>query len=250
MDLHKLREKFNRYLKENNIWLSRQRLDYSLRQYFRGLNLEGRSVLEIGAGEGLSCVWCVLHGADKVVALEPEASGSTKGMKRGFEKMAEATDLKGKVDYLPIAFGDYLNKNQSRSFDYILMQAVINHLDEEATKCLHLPEAEAERQQYRDTFKRMFDILKPNGVVVIYDVGRRNFWHDLKLKNPFSPTIEYDKHQQPKMWNELLCQAGFESIDTKWFTIYKLRHLRLLLSYWLPTYFLNSAFILRCKKPA
>ncbi len=248
MDLYKLTEKFDRYLKENNIWLSRQRLDYSLRQYFRGLNLEGRSVLEIGAGEGLSCVWCVLHGADKVVALEPEASGSTKGVKQEFDRMANAIGLKGKVEYLPVTFEDYLNKNQSRSFDYILMQAVINHLDEEATKCLQLPEAEAERQRYRDTFKKMFDILKPNGVVVIYDVGRRNFWHDLKLKNPFAPSIEYDKHQQPKLWSGLLCQCGFRFMDIRWFTLYKLRHLCSLLSYRIPAYFLNSGFILRCIK--
>lgn len=245
----KLAQNFDRYLRENNIWPSLERLDYSLEQFFRGLNLEGKSVLEIGAGKGLSSVWCALRGADKVIALEPQSSGSTKGVQQEFEKMSEAIDLEGKVEYLPITFEDYLAKNESRSLDYILMQAVINHLDEEATEKLHLPEAEAERQRYRDIFKNIFDVLKTSGTLIIYDVGRHNFWHDLKLKNPFSPTIEYDKHQQPKMWNELLCQCGFEFMDLRWFTLYKLRHLRLLLSYRIPAYFLNSAFILRCTRP-
>lgn len=239
---------FDQYLKINNIWPSPQRLDYSLQCFFRALTLNGKAVLEIGAGQGLASVWCRLHGANRVVALEPEASGSTKGMKQEFEKMADAIGLKGVVEYLPVTFEEYAASNTSKSFDCILMQAVINHLEEEATKRLHLQEARAERQRYRETFKEMFDILKPSGVVVIYDVGRRNFWHDLRLKNPFAPMIEYEKHQQPKLWNELLCQCGFKFMDLRWFTLYKLRYLRFLLSHMIPAYFLNSAFVLRCIK--
>jgi hypothetical protein len=36
------------------------------------------------------------------------------------------------------------------------------------------------------------------------------------LKNPFAPTIEWDKHQQPELWSELLALAGYESRRTRW----------------------------------
>ena len=248
MGNHSLSAKHSAYLKENNAWLTPQRLDYSLKQFFKGCDLTNKSVLEIGAGRGHSSIWCVLQGAEKVVALEPEASGSSVGMQQEFEDMAQSLGLKERIEYITTTFEEYVTGRSPYTFDYVLMEAVINHLDENATQRLHIPEAERERGLYREKLKQICGVLKPGGIIVIYDVGRRNFWHDLKLRNPFSPTIEYQKHQQPGNWLKLLCQSGFESMDVRWFVPYRLRLLRPLLSYKLSTYFLNSAFILRCKR--
>ncbi|MCK5610990.1 class I SAM-dependent methyltransferase [Candidatus Pacearchaeota archaeon] len=249
MDLDKLKKDFYEYLDHDDIWMSPSRLDYSLTHLFRGCNLSGKSVLEIGAGQGHYSAWCVANGADKVVALEPEASGSTTGVQQEFEKMANELNIEEKIEYLGVTFEQYTDTHKQQSYDYILMNAVINHLDEDATKCLHLPKAETERQTYRNIFMQFMEVLKPGGVIIIYDVGRDNFWHALGLKNPFAPTIGYDIHQNPIVWKQLLCQCGFEYVDTLWFTPYRLRHIKRVLSYHIPSYFISSAFILRCKKP-
>jgi SAM-dependent methyltransferase len=249
VDSTALKQRFYKYLKENNIWWSPERLNYSLGLLFQGFDLRGKDVLEIGAGHGLFSIWCAAQGAHKVVAIEPEAKGATQGIQQEFRKVNDAVDIEGKVEYMPYTIEDYLAIGQIKSFDYILMNAVINHLDEEATIRLHLPEAESARQHYRSVFKKIFDIMRRDGVMLIYDVGRLNFWHSLKIRNMFAPSIEYNKHQQPQQWGELLRECGFELIDIRWVTLYKLRYLRCLLSHRLPAYFLDSAFILRCRKP-
>jgi 2-polyprenyl-3-methyl-5-hydroxy-6-metoxy-1,4-benzoquinol methylase len=249
MNLNELQQAFAKYLDENDVRTSADRLDYSLNQFFRNYELSGKSVLEIGAGPGFSSVWCATHGASRVVAIEPEASGSTKGVKQEFKRLAEETHLGGRVEYMGVTLDKYLAKCSQHNYDYILMNDVVNHLDEDATRRLHLPEAEAERQRYRKIFRQLFDLLNRNGVMLISDVGRCNFWHKFKLHNPFAPTINFDLHQQPNVWNRLLCQCGFELVDIRWFAGYRFRYLQAILSYFIPAYFLASRFILRCRKP-
>jgi hypothetical protein len=40
---------------------------------------------------------------------------------------------------------------------------------------------------------------------------RRNLYADLGFRNPFEPTIEWFKHQQPAVWAKVLFDAGFAS---------------------------------------
>jgi len=243
-----MKRAFEQYLRNNSIWKSQKRIDYVMNQYFRGLTLTNRSVLEIGAGAGVLSAWCAINGAAEVVAIEPEDDGSTSGVGEEFKKLSKAVHLVNKVKYLSLTFQDYFSENRGKKFDYLLMNAVINHLNERATEKLHLASAEEERNLYREIFRNMYSILKPGGVLLIFDVGRYNFWHDLKLKNPFTRSIEYEKHQQPKVWKNLLEQSGFKFMDILWCVPVKLRKLGRFLCWWLPSYFTISGFILRCKK--
>ncbi len=242
------KEKFIRYLRENNVWPSWERLDYFFKLHFHGLSLDNRSLLEIGAGSGLFSAWCSVNGAGKVVAIEPEADGSTTGMAQEFKKLARTVEPL-KIIYLPISFEAYFADHKGEKFDYVLMHAVINHINEKATKKLHLETAQAEKQSYLRVFNDIFAVLNPEGILLVYDVGRRNFWHDLRLKNPFAPSIEYEKHQQPHVWRKLLEQVGFEFIDLRWPAIFKLSRFNCIFSWWLPSYLTNSGFIIRFKRP-
>lgn len=244
-----IKEQFYEYLRSNYIRQSRERLDYVMGLYFRGLILSDRAVLEVGAGPGYFLVWCVINGASKVVGIEPEAAGSTEHVGDTFREMADRIGLTTEVvEYSTDTLDEFVRAYMGEGFDYILMHAVINHLDEEATRKLHLPRAVSERERYIDIFKKMNRLLKSEGIILISDVGRHNFWNDLKLKNPFSPTIEYDKHQQPRLWRELLEESGFKYLDVLWYPFFQLRALRHLLSWRLPAYLTSSAFILRCQK--
>lgn len=244
-----LKNRFYKHLREKNIWWSPERLDYSLEQLFLGVNLSNHSVLEVGAGPGYFSIWCVANGASKVVALEPEASGSSGGVRKDFAAISEAIKLGRKVEYLDKSLEEYIRDKKAGEFDYILMHAVINHLDESATECLHLPTAESERERYRKIFRDVFGLLNPNGLLLIYDVARRNFWGDFRLQRFFTANIQFHKHQHPKVWTKLLRETGFDFVDSIWFTPFRLRKVRWILSSAWASYFIDSAFILRVRKP-
>ncbi|OHB59876.1 MAG: hypothetical protein A2173_11990 [Planctomycetes bacterium RBG_13_44_8b] len=243
-----MRQDFEQYLQKNSVWKSPKRLTYVMKHYFRGLILDNRSVLEIGAGSGVLSIWCALNGASEVVAIEPEFDGSTKGVHEEFKKISKNVALTNKISYLDMTFEDYLFANSSKSVDYVLMHAVINHLNESAVQKLHLPSADKEREIYKKIFRDLNSILKHDGVLLMFDVGRYNFWHDLKLKNPFTKSIEYEKHQQPRLWKSLLEETGFECIDISWSVPLKLRKFGFFLNTFLPSYLTNSSFFLRAKK--
>ena len=58
--------------------------------------------------------------------------------------MSEAVGLSDTIIYKNVTFNEFCDSYDGELFDYILMRAVINHLDEEATTRLHLPDAVAE----------------------------------------------------------------------------------------------------------
>ena len=44
---------------------------------FERISLTNKHVLEVGCGTGAWAIWAALHGADRVVGIEPEAEGSS-----------------------------------------------------------------------------------------------------------------------------------------------------------------------------
>ena len=82
------------------------------------------------------------------------------------------------------------------------MHASINHLDEPATMRLHTDEAA--RQAYRELFAKLAGMGADGAKLVASDASRHNLFAKLPVRNPLQPTIEWDKHQPPETWIELL----------------------------------------------
>ena len=248
IDRRQLRRAYRKWLATHKIWWSLARLDYVAGGCFRNLSLVNKSVLEIGAGGGWMSVWCVAKGASRVVALEPELAGSTKGVRSNLERLVQDLVLPpGLVTYLPITIQEFFQSNPGPEFDLILAYTVINHIDEEAVQRLNQPEEQAARKSYLELLQQIRSILRPGGTLVITDNARRNLWGDLGLRNPVSPTIEWHKHQQPEVWVSLLLEAGFTSFALSWNVPSRLRWLRWGLSNRLASYCLNSHFLLHCR---
>ena len=102
----------------------------------------------------------------------------------------------------------------SRMFDIIVLEASINHLNEHAVQRLDF-DSEAE-DEYLLLVAKMYEMLRPGGVVILSDCGKRNFFGDFGLKNPFTPTIEWQKHQQPRTWADLFSKMNFSRLSLKW----------------------------------
>lgn len=193
-------------------------LRFAMGKLFDGVELEGRLALDIGAGEGETSLYAASAGGKRVVALEPEAAGSRADMRTAFERVrdrlgAEQVELRAETlqTFDP---ADEL-------FDVLISKASINHLDEEA--CIRLHEDAAARRSYLEILGKLADLASPGADFVIEDCARRNLFGDLGIKNPLASMIEWEKHQSPQFWAELLGEVGFREPRIRWITWNTLR---------------------------
>jgi SAM-dependent methyltransferase len=188
-------------------------LRFALRKMFDGVPVAGRSVLEIGAGAGSTSLYAACAGARRVVSLEPGLSGSKGGAQAVFERCrdrlgAEQVILRRETlqEFDP---GD-------EQFDVVISRASINHLDEAA--CSQLHHDPAARLTYLALLAKIYGLTAPAGALMVLDCARRNLFATLRLKNPLAPTIEWEKHQPPELWAELLAEVGFRDPRIRWWS--------------------------------
>ena len=175
---------------------------------FRGVDLSGKTMLDIGAGEGLYSFYAACMGASKVVSLEPEAAGSSTGMAEVFERTASLLEQK-QVQFVPQPLQDY--EPSDESFDVLFLHASINHLDEDAcTRLHHDPEAQT---VYLELFDKLAALAKPGAKLIAADCARRNLFADLKVTNPIGA---YDRVAQASVARALgkpACSCGIRQPD-------------------------------------
>jgi SAM-dependent methyltransferase len=185
-----------------------QMLQTRLEMRFDYIDFDSKTVLDIGAGTGLFSAYAAHKGAERVVALEPEVDGSSAGMIDTLEDLAVEYPC---IDIIKKTLQEY-NPN-AETFDVVISNNSINHLDEEA--CMELKHSEQARETYNNIFDNMNDIMKPGGALIIADAFPQNIWNDIGISNPFI-TLEWQKHQSPNLWISLLRDHGFEKHTLIW----------------------------------
>jgi SAM-dependent methyltransferase len=220
----------------------------NLRQYLdnhlAGVSLDGRHVLDIGAGKGLLTFAAIDRGAASVTVLEPELDGATQGITKRLERSAEALGFSNRVTLVRETIQDY--RGGDRRFDVVLSAASINHWDE--TACMELRTSDAARERYMAIFRKIRGLIRDGGDLVFSDVGRRNVFGDLGLRNPLSPHINWRKHLEPDEWAALLERAGFRDPRICWTTFHSLGRVGTrLLDHRAVAYLTNGAFVVRMR---
>jgi SAM-dependent methyltransferase len=179
---------------------------------FRGIPIVGARVLEIGCGTGAWAIWTALAGAVKVTGVEPEAEGSSAHSLDRFRRNLEKLGLQDRVDAVGCTLQDL--PPSAERFDIAIMYNVINHLDEDAVVRLHKDQEAMGR--YVALLRKLHLHMNPHGWVVVADCGRDNLWPKLGIRSPFMPSIEWQKHQNPKIWTDVFERAGFRMFDLRW----------------------------------
>lgn len=205
------------------------------------IDLQGKSVLDIGGGVGLAATYALTRGARRATLLEPEAAGSRNLFTERADIIRAELAFEDCLDIRTATLQDF--DGTGSPFDIAILEASINHLDEEAVMSLLNDNAALAR--YNAIFSKLASLLRPDAHIVISDCARRNFFGDFRLRNPFVPTIEWQKHQQPKTWIKLLRKHGFDNARVHW-GVHSTLGLsgRLLLDNAFAFYFLSSYFIL------
>ncbi|HXW71661.1 MAG TPA: class I SAM-dependent methyltransferase [Methylocella sp.] len=231
---------------EHGLYSNERNLRNFLDAIFSGISFLGRNVLDIGGGDGLLSFYVVDRGAAKAVCLEPEAAGSSAGVSERFAAAHMALGYGDRVVMVPVTFQDF--DPAGKKFDIVVSHASINHLDELA--CSTLMTDKKSRMVYLQLFHKLKNMLNPGAVVIIFDCSRHNFFQALGIKNPIARSIEWDKHQDPAVWKELLLEAGFIKPLIRWQSLNSFGRLgRLLLANRFMAYFFTSGFYLTVENP-
>jgi SAM-dependent methyltransferase len=202
-----------RFFSPGGNWGTAARLRFYLENLFAGIAIEGKRVLDIGAGSGVFSVYLALCGAAEVCALEPEVAGSRSRTAERFEQMVAETGASN-VTLRPLTLQDAAPALAPS--DIVLLHNSINHIDEPA--CMVLHHDAGARSAYVQTFHQLARLTRPGGLVILADCTRHNVFHTLGLKSPLCPTIEWEKHQPPHVWAALAEEAGLRFERVQWTT--------------------------------
>ena len=213
------------------------------RTLFSDLDFRGKTVLEIGCGKGLICLWAKAHGARQVVGLEPMTVGyyDKADTPDEFASMAREAGL----DNVTMVNETLQNYRTDLKFDIVLSLASINHIDEPS--CVDLQRSPAAYKSYADTFRHLRGMMSENGTLFIMDASNRSLLSDLKMHNPFNPDIEWFKHHAPKTWAKLLGECGFAQPKISWLSEPVMTHAGIGTVPKFMSYALSSAFRLQMR---
>lgn len=205
---------------------------------FGGIPLAGTHVLDVGCGKGAWSMWAALHGAQRVVGIEPGADGSSQGslddLRRSIGILGIEKQVEGRSEFL------HELPKPDVPYDVVVMHNVINHLDEEAVIVLH-----QDREAWRKYVTLLQDLrsrMRAGSWLIVADCARDNVWPRFGLTSPFVPSIEWHKHQNPDTWIEVFSQAGFRKVDLRWSPLQPFPRLT---ANWLVQYLTCSHFVLR-----
>lgn len=207
---NKIQEDYCRYIVKLGFFASVRALKYHLNFLFPKINFKDKSVLDIGGGVGIYSFYAGCMGAKKVICLEPELAGSSKGLRDIFNTIKSELGSRN-VYFIPKTFQEYEGEDV---FDIVILYDSINHLNEVA--CTKLKESKIAEEHYINIFRKLYKITRVGSKVIICDCSDKNFFNLIGSKNFFAPSIEWGKHQSPQLWAKLLGDCGFKKEKIKW----------------------------------
>lgn len=228
------------------LYSTKRNLRFYCKTLLGKIDFANKRVLDIGGGNGLHSFYAACSGAKKVVCLEPEAQGSRSGVNRTFQRLKTSLSANN-VHLVPLTLQDY-EPEEGDKFDIVLLQNSINHLNEDA--CIELLNKGKARDDYIGILRKISTMTESGAKLIACDCSRHNFFNTIGIRNPFVPTIEWQKHQAPETWIGLLKEVGFIHPKVEWLFFSKFSVVgKMLVPNKALSYFLTSHFCLTMDKP-
>ncbi len=205
-----------------------------LKWAFKSINFENKSVLDIGGGNGIYSYYSMYCRAKSCINLEPFQAGS----KNVFVK-SKIVDDHFKIEIINKTIQEF---NSKKKFDIIILHDSINHLNEPIFSKINIDQTSFET--YSNLIGKISNLLNENGVILVTDCSRYNFWGMLGVKSPFAPTIEWNIHQSPYIIKKLFKNNGFRDFKIRWSPFKRFGLFGRILSYFgfIPAFFMQSHF--------
>ena len=206
---------------------------------YRDIDLDGKKILDIGGGNGIASFHALNSSANCCAwIVDPIVEGSNDLMFKQYNSLKKNYDAE-RINFHRDYIDTLLDPN---AFDIIVMHNTINHIGEDILKDIsYNNEAYSE---YVSRLKTILDRLSSNGILIVSDCGSRNFFGQIGLKSPFAPTIDWDLHCEPRVWQQMIEDLGFSHIKTQWTARREFGFFgKIFLANRLCSYFLNSHFV-------
>ena len=189
---------------------------YHAEEQFREIDIKGKTVLDIGCGNGLLSLWLALvKDAGNIVAIdEYEGIGEDRKNFNAFKKVIEENSISidlTKLDFLKNNFG-------SASFDMVVANYTLHHIVR-TEKYIH-NDTET-RNQWIHLFSEIKRILKKDGVLILKEVTRFSLWRFLPLRFRY---MDWEIHPTMKEFKYVMQEEGFKNITVRNVVNYKLRY--------------------------
>ena len=175
------------------------------------LDLKGKSILEVGAGDGfLSHYLALLKDVKYVVSLdEYEGHGSDAETYKINLRLQEILNDSDKVKILK---SDFLKYHSSKKFHFILFVNVLHHIVATEKK---LSDDSDSQKLSENLFKLTKDLISPDGAVIIQEVSRFNICPIPKYRKQMS-IINWKSKQSPREWLKVLKRVGFNTTSLRY----------------------------------
>ena len=244
--MQNIEKKYFQFIKDNNLYDSDKikNLPFYLSDVlFKNVELKNKTVLDIGAGNGVYSFYALAKGAKKLICIEPEFEGSRSNYISSLKKFRKFLN---KDDNVVISTKTFQEFKSNIKFDIVLMHYSINHIDE--GNCTILESSGEAQKIYNNYFDKIYNSMSLDSDLIITDVSKYNFFKLIGLKNPFVPTIEWEKHQSPYLWSKFLNKSNFVTKTIVWTASMRLRKLHFFLNNFIFLYFTTSLFRIHLRK--
>lgn len=241
-------EKFSAMLKDEEGW-SLDRVRWRVEFLLNGFDINNKRILDVGCGRGTYAIYLAIAGGRHVVGIDPEGAGSCRCIKCIMPQRIGKLGLTN-CEFFPVAFREY--PFPDGNFDLILSYNSINHLHEVTSD---LRQDATAYSVYHNIFAEFFRITRDGGMIILADCSRRNLFSVFRKQGiphpiPGMRMIEWEKHQIPSVWKQLLQKTGFTVVSQSWYVPAPFRYIRWLMDNPVFSFCTFSHFALRARRPS
>ena len=232
--------KFATILDLDGQWLDRQ--VYYVDNYLFPSDIAGKRMLDIGGGDGFLGLYNrIVRGASSLsIIASYDSHGGKGGHESGYDNMME-TIQRHKIENVDVIKSDIRDvKLSSEQFDSVYARNSFHHI---------FGHYRTEDSEIVELMVSIHGSLVPGGSLIIGETSRNQVWRFIPpIRNRMANGPWIHKKIAPKRLKRCATSAGFTSVAVRWYTLYKLRSLKPLLSNQAANAFMTGSYVLEFQK--